>query len=195
MPGRFPRTATFVAEATEYIRTHPMGEAEALLDGALAIIEEFKDICIPQLDAALTNEKESHRLTHNKVVRLKAHIEAMEEKNFWGWMHDGNDHPESLVCPIVIQPDDMRDILAQLAEAEAWRDTHLATAQAAEALAQSLSAQLAAWREAALGFVKFLTQKDVWNSIPTKHAEEAKNALASCPDPDSNQAGPVTGID
>ena len=40
--------------------------------------------------------------------------------NYWAWQGDGSDHIESLTCPVVIQPRDLKAILQELATVKAW---------------------------------------------------------------------------
>jgi len=50
------------------------------------------------------------------VIGLEDKIEALERERggeVWYWLGDGNDHPESLCCPILIEPEDMMKILGQ----------------------------------------------------------------------------------
>lgn len=49
-----------------------------------------------------------------KVDRLTAHLEA-EKGNYWSWQGDGEDHLESLVCPVVIQPKILEKIIGEKA--------------------------------------------------------------------------------
>ena len=37
---------------------------------------------------------------------------TMEAKDAWHWLGDGEDHLESLICPILIEADDLRELLA-----------------------------------------------------------------------------------
>jgi len=47
-----------------------------------------------------------------KVDRLTAKVEA-EEGNYWSYQGDGEDHLESLVCPVVIQPKVLEKIIGE----------------------------------------------------------------------------------
>jgi len=47
-----------------------------------------------------------------KVDRLTALLEA-EKGNYWSYQDDGEDHLESLVCPVVIQPKVLQKIVGE----------------------------------------------------------------------------------
>lgn len=51
------------------------------------------------------------------MLELQGHRQ-MARDEYWVWQGDGEDHPESLTCPILIQPEDMRAILARLDRSE-----------------------------------------------------------------------------
>ncbi len=36
---------------------------------------------------------------------------SINNQEYWAWQGDGEDHLESLTCPIVIQPEDLRKLL------------------------------------------------------------------------------------
>lgn len=62
------------------------------------------------------NKIERHRdELAEKVDRLTAHLEA-EKGNYWSWQGDGEDHLESLVCPVVIQPGLLKKIVDERME-------------------------------------------------------------------------------
>lgn len=49
------------------------------------------------------------------LAQSRAHVNEVtlyQENAVWFWQHDGKDYLESLSCPIIIQPHQMRDILA-----------------------------------------------------------------------------------
>lgn len=50
-------------------------------------------------DLAWANERESR-------------LRAERDGNVWLWQGDGDDHPESLTCQVLIRPDDLRALLA-----------------------------------------------------------------------------------
>jgi hypothetical protein len=58
----------------------------------------------------------------------QATIHAADNKaiGVWCWQGDGEDHPESLTCPILISADNMRAVLAARAPAPGWRDAESA---------------------------------------------------------------------
>lgn len=45
-----------------------------------------------------------------RVANEALHL-AVREKNYWAWQGDGNDHLESLVCPVLIRPEQLRALL------------------------------------------------------------------------------------
>jgi len=78
---------------------------------------EFTDeqchACQRQLDgvakAQLSKDKTKLAGLMDKVVAL----ERERDGEVWYWSGDGNDHPESLCCPILIEPEDMLKLLGQ----------------------------------------------------------------------------------
>lgn len=55
------------------------------------------------------------------IASLRNHLEA-ERGNYWAWQGDGEDHLESLSCPVVIQPQTLLQLTTRLAAAEAEQD-------------------------------------------------------------------------
>lgn len=41
-----------------------------------------------------------------------ATVSLYEQSEVWFWQGDGEDYPDSLVCPVVIQPDHLRQLIA-----------------------------------------------------------------------------------
>lgn len=49
-----------------------------------------------------------------EIARMRArnnHFQLYEDKAVWFWQHDGEDYLESLSCPIVIQPNHLRELI------------------------------------------------------------------------------------
>lgn len=44
---------------------------------------------------------------------LQHYAQAIDHQNWWAWQHDGNDDLESIVCPVLIRPDHLREIIAE----------------------------------------------------------------------------------
>lgn len=50
-----------------------------------------------------------------EIKTLKAELKLHRLKasgSYWAWQGDGDDHLESLVCPVIIWPDDLRKMIA-----------------------------------------------------------------------------------
>ena len=63
------------------------------------------------------------KMLEDTITRLRQHItmhEVSQGKDYWIWQGDGEDHPESLTCPVLIQADDLRSILADAKQAEVY---------------------------------------------------------------------------
>lgn len=58
---------------------------------------------------------EHSRRLEAELAQARAHVNEVtlyQENAVWFWQHDGEDYLDSLSCPIIIQPHQMRDILA-----------------------------------------------------------------------------------
>lgn len=63
-----------------------------------------------------------------EIARLRAEVERLTQERetllrerkgeVWFWQGDGYDHPESLTCPILIQPDNLRELLTVVRAAD-----------------------------------------------------------------------------
>ena len=52
----------------------------------------------------------------NEISQLKGELNARylkDKEEVWYWLGDSNDHLESLCCPILIQPEDMRQVVKE----------------------------------------------------------------------------------
>jgi hypothetical protein len=67
-------------------------------------------ICADCKVKKIENERDALALT---VGTLRARIDA-EAGNYWSWQGDGEDHLESLTCPVVIQPHILKAITDDL---------------------------------------------------------------------------------
>ena len=63
-----------------------------------------------------------------EITNLKNEVEALHRERkgeVWYWMGDGNDHIESLSCPILIEPEDfkaeIRKLFEEIEEHDCWR--------------------------------------------------------------------------
>lgn len=78
-----------------------------------------------------------------RINSMKAEINAWRDKeagNTWYWQGDGEDHPESLTCPVLIHPADLRAMLAD-------RKTAIQSADAAAIVSMSLRQERDRYRE------------------------------------------------
>ena len=73
------------------------------------IAQKIITITLDKYVEILRNERDS---LYDKIIDLKAHLEA-EGGNYWGWQGDGEDHLESLVCPVVIRPQELLKIIEE----------------------------------------------------------------------------------
>lgn len=79
---------------------------------------EERDIEIALLTAEVDKLKaerkriidKAHEQVSDVVNRSRAALDYMKH-NVWYWQGDGTDHPETLGCPIIIQPGDMARIV------------------------------------------------------------------------------------
>ena len=68
--------------------------------------------------AALSTERDAFKHhAERKMDELVAHRDKARG-DYWAWQADSEDHPESLVCPILISADRMRVILDRAAKME-----------------------------------------------------------------------------
>jgi len=52
---------------------------------------------------------------YNATIKLKAEVEALHRERVgevWYWQCDGEDHLESLSCPVLIDAEDLRTLLS-----------------------------------------------------------------------------------
>lgn len=62
----------------------------------------------------------------NRLERREAMSEAIRGEAVWFWQGDGDDFPESLACPVVMQPEDLRELLRKkIPDPDAKRDADL----------------------------------------------------------------------
>lgn len=52
---------------------------------------------------------------HDDVLQINALHQVCEEQNYWAWQGDGKDGLDTLSCPIVIRPEQLRDLLTRAA--------------------------------------------------------------------------------
>ncbi len=55
-----------------------------------------------------------HEDYQSQIEQLKAELNARyakDKEEVWYWLGDGNDHLESLVCPVLIEAADLRELL------------------------------------------------------------------------------------
>lgn len=66
-------------------------------------------------------DHDEHAECRREIERLRTAITMHQDKargDYWVWQGDGEDHLESLVCPVLIRPE---DLIAILKTAEAAR--------------------------------------------------------------------------
>jgi hypothetical protein len=80
------------------------------------------DIELTAMKKELDGYKSACETANNKIheqrIELTALHEACKEKNYWAWQGDGNDHLETLACPIIIRPEQLRALLGNKAEGD-----------------------------------------------------------------------------
>ena len=97
---------SYKAESTELF-----AYSEGVQDGAKAQLlkchqSEAAEIASLQADEARIKELEDKLKLTDYDRRITLH-------ETWYWMGDGEDHLESLECPVIINADDLRDLIAQ----------------------------------------------------------------------------------
>lgn len=84
----------------------------AKVDRIAALEKELK-----QANKFVRGWEEEAKGLKRDIIRLKSLLDAKNE-DYWAWQGDDEDHLESLVCPVVIYADDLRDIIAKGDRAE-----------------------------------------------------------------------------
>lgn len=78
--------------------------------------------CRHEIERLRTTIEEQHKSHEIEVSYQRRRLEmyaAAESKNYWIWQGDGEDHLESLTCPILIRPEQLRSLIAERTRAEA----------------------------------------------------------------------------
>ena len=95
---------------------------EAEFDNRLAVNEMLSDFWQKAKDSKTMEEYQAHlNETAKKLDRYSKYlgdkVTALERERggeVWYWLGDGNDHPENLCCPILIEPEDLNKLLSQI---------------------------------------------------------------------------------
>jgi len=73
-----------------------------------------------RLKVGCADASEQHQAVA-EIERLREELQIHRDKaqdNYWAWQGDGEDHLESLVCPVLIQPSQLSAILQAAKAAE-----------------------------------------------------------------------------
>lgn len=95
-----------LAKLLDILKAREEGK-RVMLEGRLVEVEQERDTYYNQLEQERLKVREIHHAT---------------EGEFWYWQGDEYDHPESLGCPVLMEPDHVREFVAakaRLAEVEA----------------------------------------------------------------------------
>jgi len=96
-----------IVEATRLADVEHEFNTKELADQILSLIKEN----FPAL------AKEMGWTSSEDTVRLTAHIKALHQERkgeVWFWQGDGEDHLESLSCPLLINPQDISDMAKEM---------------------------------------------------------------------------------
>ena len=87
-------------------------------------MSDFLDGCIAAKDARIAMLTEQRDAEIAEVVRSRQQIAALEAEvaalhrerkgEVWYWQGDGHDFPESLTCPVLMEPEKLRALLAEV---------------------------------------------------------------------------------
>lgn len=68
-------------------------------------------VCLTHLPPFLCKELEFYQNKLNESQHLENKIKMFVDKDVWFWENDGENHLESLACPIVIDADTLRKLI------------------------------------------------------------------------------------
>ena len=88
-----------------------------------AVMQATRDAARADANAAEVSRLNSE--LNRKDCRVISH--RIDGGEAWLWQGDGEDHLESLTCPVVIRPEVLKRILDDLRDAQASLDRHLGT--------------------------------------------------------------------
>ena len=112
---------SYKAESTELF-----AYSEGVQDGAKAQLLKCHQSEAAEIASLQADIEELNILFRGNSEVYEARIKELEDKlkltdydrritlhETWYWMGDGEDHLESLECPVIINADDLRDLIAQ----------------------------------------------------------------------------------
>ena len=93
------------------------GPTEGIPDGIERLKRELREA--QKAESGWRDECQAVRTERDDLRHWKRTESLVALGQYWRWAGDEYDHPESLVCPIIVQPDKMREIQSQLATNQA----------------------------------------------------------------------------